>query len=481
MLDSFGHLVTDSFSVTVVDTTAPLISGTPADISVPADGPSGSVVSWTAPTAADLVDGPVPVACDPASGSTFPAGATTPVTCTAVDSRDNSATTSFNVTVAAYLDQVPTLDLPDPITAEATGPAGAIVTYEATASDLEDGELTPSCDPTSGSTFPLGTTPVECSVLDSFGHLVTDSFSVTVVDTTAPLISGTPADISVPADGPSGSVVSWTAPTAADLVDGPVPVACDPASGSTFPAGATTPVTCTAVDSRDNSATTSFDVTVAAYLDQVPTLDLPDPITAEATGPAGAIVTYEATASDLEDGELTPSCDPTSGSTFPLGTTPVECSVLDSFGHLVTDSFSVTVVDTTAPLISGTPADISVPADGPSGSVVSWTAPTAADLVDGPVPVACDPASGSTFPAGATTPVTCTAVDSRDNSATTSFDVTVTTTDDPPTAPAGVTARVTTVSVALDWDDNSEPDLAGYFVYRSSAADGPWTKLRPRR
>ena len=31
--------------------------------------------------------------------------------------------------------------------------------------------------------------------------------------------------------------------------------------------------------------------------------------------------------------------------------------------------------------------------------------------------------------------------------------------------------------VSLDWNDNSEPDLAGYNVYRGTAADGPYTKV----
>src|SRR5215210_3967278 len=42
-----------------------------------------------------------------------------------------------------------------------------------------------------------------------------------------------------------------------------------------------------------------------------------------------------------------------------------------------------------------------------------------------------------------------------------------------PAAPSGLTATPGDGSVALDWDDNAEPDLAGYRVYRRSA-DGSW-------
>ena len=43
----------------------------------------------------------------------------------------------------------------------------------------------------------------------------------------------------------------------------------------------------------------------------------------------------------------------------------------------------------------------------------------------------------------------------------------------PPAAPAGLTATAGKQSVALDWADNTESDLAGYRVYRRNA-DGTW-------
>ena len=146
----------------------------------------------------------------------------------------------------------PTLTLPPDQTVEATGPDGATVTYtvSASASDAQDGTLTPSCSPASGSVFPLGTTTVNCSVTDSGGLTATGSFTVTVQDTTPPSLNlpGKTAD------------VTYT-PTATDLVDGSVPVSCSPASGSIFPVGTTT-VNCSATDAHHNTATGSFTVTV---------------------------------------------------------------------------------------------------------------------------------------------------------------------------------------------------------------------------
>ncbi len=81
--------------------------------------------------------------------------------------------------------------------------------------------------------------------------------------------------------------------------------------------------------------------------------------------------------------------------------------------------------DTIPPVLSNVPAAITVEATGPSGAMVTYDSPTATDAVDGAVPVTCDPLSGATFPIGTTT-VTCAANDAAGNTATASFDVTVT-------------------------------------------------------
>lgn len=84
----------------------------------------------------------------------------------------------------------PVLKLPDAITAEATGPSGAVVTYTATATDNVDGEIIPSCVPASDSTFSFGTTTVNCTAKDQAGNTAQGSFTVTVRDTTPPTITG---------------------------------------------------------------------------------------------------------------------------------------------------------------------------------------------------------------------------------------------------------------------------------------------------
>ncbi len=47
----------------------------------------------------------------------------------------------------------------------------------------------------------------------------------------------------------------------------------------------------------------------------------------------------------------------------------------------------------------------------------------------------------------------------------------------PPAAPTGLLATAVTGAINLDWADNTEADLAGYTVYRATAAAGPFSAL----
>jgi hypothetical protein len=322
----------------------------------------------------------------------------------------------------------PVVTVPAPITAEGNTLGGWLATYSATATDAEDGPLPATCTPAAGDVLAVGSTTVTCSATDSGGATGSASFQVVVTDTTAPAINGLPGGIAVDTPDPAGATVSWPAPSAVDVVDGAVPVTCTPASGSHFGLG-TTPVNCTATDSRGNVATASFDVVVTLVDTTAPVLTgVPGNISVTTADPAGAAVSWPApSAIDNVDGPVPVTCDPASGSVFLPGTTTVDCTASDAHGNVATASFTVTVglLDTTPPTIVGMPNDIAVETADPTGAVVSWPAPSASDNVDGPVPVTCDPASGTRFPIGTTT-VDCTASDAAGNAATRSFSITVT-------------------------------------------------------
>ena len=100
------------------------------------------------------------------------------LTAVATDSNGNSSTSApVNVTVS---DRTPPVVVcPGDSSTIATGPNGAVVTYEATGSDT-CGQATVVCVPASGSTFPIGATTVACSATDEAGNSASCSFAVTV-------------------------------------------------------------------------------------------------------------------------------------------------------------------------------------------------------------------------------------------------------------------------------------------------------------
>jgi hypothetical protein len=82
----------------------------------------------------------------------------------------------------------PVLSLPSDITVEATSAAGAVVNFNATATDAEEGALGVLLSNQPGTTFPVGATQVTATAQDSKGLTATGTFNVTVRDTTAPVI-----------------------------------------------------------------------------------------------------------------------------------------------------------------------------------------------------------------------------------------------------------------------------------------------------
>jgi hypothetical protein len=343
--DATGLVGRASFTVSVTDTTAPQVS--PAgNLVVSATGPDGAVVSYSV-TASDAVDGStVTVSCAPASGSRFPIGTST-VSCTSTDAAANTGTAAFTVTVMDTT--APSVTAPGPLVAEATGPAGTVITYSASAFDVVDGPTAATCTVASGTAFPIGTTTVTCSATDRGGNTGGASFTVTVRDTTPPVVT-VPAAAVAEATSPAGAFVTFVA-TWSDAVSASGSANCTPASGSQFPLGAT-PVRCTATDGAGNTRVAGFTVTVADTTR--PVVAVPASVTAEATSPTGTPVTYSATWTDGVSGSGPATCAPASGSKFALGSTQVTCSATDGAGNTGTASFTVTVVDTVAPVVTDT-------------------------------------------------------------------------------------------------------------------------------
>ena len=454
----------------------------PNDITVNATGPSGAMVTYQSPRVIDEDATPPAPTCDHASGSTFSIG-TTVVTCQVTDSDDftSTVTASFQVTVNDT--DLALVGVPADITAAPSGPSGAVVTYTPpTAIDEDEPAPVVACDPVSGSTFPVGVTTVTCRASDDDDSpsTVSATFRVRVGDADLSL-TGVPANIHAIAAGPKGFTVYYSGPFAVDE-DGPAPnVVCDHPSGSIFPVGVTT-VTCQATDPDDTPSTVTATFQVSETDTDLGLTRVPAAITALARpGQPGAIVSYTPPVVSDEDGDsLSATCVPASGSMFPIGTSNVTCWVTDADDtpNTVTAVFTVTVEDTDLTLV-GVPADITVVATGPSGATVTYTPPIAVDEDPDPVPVTCDPASGSTFPVGAWT-VTCQAIDSDDLGSAIAFfhvfvipDVQLAVSVSPTTASAHTT--VTTTASLSNVGSMSERVTVNYAVLLSDASGGTST------
>ncbi len=165
-------------------------------------------------------------------------------------------------------DALPELTVPADITVAADSASGTVVSFQATAVDVNGFTVFPTCTPETNSLFAVGETAVTCSATGVNGTS-TGTFTVTVepfaTTNLAPVLA-LPADIRLNASSTSGRTVTYSA-TATD--DGAIPpvVTCVPPSGSQFRVGLTS-VTCTATDDQQLSSSGSFTVTIVGPLER---------------------------------------------------------------------------------------------------------------------------------------------------------------------------------------------------------------------
>jgi hypothetical protein len=310
-----------------------------------------------------------------------------------------------------------------------------VATYTTpTATDLVDGTDAVTCLPASGSTFPLGTTTVNCNSVDVAGnHAIQTTFNVTVQDTTAPAldVTGFTANsISMPGDISGGYSLS---------IDG---------NANThyqlqFAAGS---VASENLQTEDVGLflqpTAGQTADLIAYYSTKPAEYLAYLDAAAAGTQPFAYIKTGGTAIQILDGAqkflASIETDMLVPGNYPLGTYTVTGTIHDLAGNPTVVTYILKVVDTTAP-------DITAPADQTFGATGPTTTPTlvpatATDNIDLNPVVTYDIHS---FPVGDTT-VTWTATDASGNTATTTSKVTITDTTAPDiTAPADQTFEAT--------------------------------------
>ena len=142
-----------------------------------ATGPSWTQVNFHVNATSPTSD-KISVYCNPGSGSAFPMGSTI-VLCAAEDPVTSLVGYAmFNVTVKDT--SPPTFKTPRSILKQVDNLQGSKITYDANASDTVDGNTIATCNPPSGSVFPLGLNQVTCTATDKSGNSGEASFSVIV-------------------------------------------------------------------------------------------------------------------------------------------------------------------------------------------------------------------------------------------------------------------------------------------------------------
>lgn len=178
--DTSGNSLGGGFTITVDNVPQPTLN-LPGDIVAEANRLGGANVQWK-PSAVDAYGNPVAVVCTPKQGSFFPLGRTTTVRCTARDASGQASTGTFTVRVVDTT--APSLVLPSSLVVDATGPGGAAVAYDASATDIASGDVAATCSPASGATLPIGDTTVACTAVDASGNRADGTFAVHVTGVT---------------------------------------------------------------------------------------------------------------------------------------------------------------------------------------------------------------------------------------------------------------------------------------------------------
>lgn len=425
--DASGNTDTCSFTITIVDEEKPEIS-CPADTVVSTDPESCSaVVNYDLPFILDnCTDYDVILENGMPSGSTFPID-TTLVTFIVMDTGQNRDTCSFRIVVQ---DQVaPRITCPGDTTVNAApGQCAAIVNYTIPVGidncELDTTLLTAGLG--SGAEFFVGENIETYTTIDEQGLTANCSFTITINDNEAPEIT-CPDDITVFAvAGSCSAVVNYAQPEALDncpdfnisLIDGL-------GSGAAFPVGNNTE-TFTVTDASGNTSSCNFTITVIDTI--APSITCPNDTTVAMTSnQCSELVNYNAPTGIDNCG--TPMTNLSgglgSGSTFPVGNTIETYTTIDESGNEATCSFTITVVDSVAPVIDCPQNIITANQLGNCGATVTFQEPTLSDNCGTAVLIRTSrKESGSFFDIGTET-ITYLAIDDTGNIAECSFNVTV--------------------------------------------------------
>ena len=358
--DTNANTATMEAKITVTDQTAPIITLVGDNAPTLSTGDS---YSEQGATALDNVEGDISVDIIVSGDSV---NTTTPGTYTVTYNLTDSAGNIANEITRRVTVQdasVPVVNAPANITVAATDQHGTakansdISTFltAATANDDVDGTVTVSHNALALDNFPIGDTIVTFSAKDSSDNIGTSQATVTIADQTSPIITlvGGSA-ITVNLDEPYVDLGS----TAVDNVDGDISdlVVVGGDTVDTSKGGIYT-ITYNIIDVAGNAA---LERTRRITIQDVaaPIVSPPENITVAATDDLGtadsdtSIIAFlaAATANDTIDGDVNVTHN--APAIFPIGTTIVTFSAIDSDSKTGASQATVTITDQTAPVIT---------------------------------------------------------------------------------------------------------------------------------
>ncbi len=345
--DSGGLQASSSFTINVPANQPPIVNAGPnqvVDVSsncqatVTLDGsassdPEGGPLTYSWSGSFGTVSGPTPVI-------TLGTG-TNVILLTVTDIKNATASVSVEVVVR---DTQPPVFLPgsmgDQTVPTDPGQNSAVVRFPTPQAVDNCAVVSVVCTPASGSIFPLGTTTVTCVATDAAGNIVNGRFTVTVVDTTPPVLTlngNNPMTL----ECHSGFIDPGA--TASDIVAGNLTTAIHVSGAVNAMAVGVYTLTYTVADPSGNAA--SITRTVKVVDTTPPTIMRHDDIVVRAEpSQCTAVVNFQVNASD-DCSAVTIVSSPPSGSPFPVGKTTVTVTATDASGNVATSLFSVTVRD----------------------------------------------------------------------------------------------------------------------------------------
>ncbi|MFM7797302.1 MAG: HYR domain-containing protein, partial [Candidatus Nitrosotenuis sp.] len=342
--DTSGNTNTAAQIVSVVDTTAPIIT-IPENIIKEADSLNTTKFSIGDAVANDL--NKVESITNDAP-EFFPLGETI-VTWTATDGAGNTSTATQKITIVDTTK--PEISKPSDITQEAISKLENTVTLETPLAS--DNVRIESITNDAPEFFPLGETIVTWTATDGAGNLESISQKIIIQDTISPKFAKI-SDVVVEATSKDSNSISLQPPVVTDISDIKSLINDAPEK---FSLGETM-VIWTAADDAGNESFISQKVTVIDT--SSPVLTIPDDVVTDLISIRTPVIVGLATATDLTDDH--PKITNDAPDTFPIGQTTVTWIAQDKFGNSMNKTQIVTIQacgkpESTYNLIIGTEDD----------------------------------------------------------------------------------------------------------------------------